>query len=276
LLAKLSGLALQNAQALEAAIRFCAAEGIGAFRINSQVLPLKTHPQHGYRVDELAAAETIERQFRTCGELARELDIRLSFHPDQFVVLNSTRPEVVAASLAELEYQAEVAEWVGADVINIHAGGAFGDKLRALAALADAADRLSARARERLTLENDDRIYTPSDLLPLCGKAGIPLVYDVHHHRCHGDELPEGEATDAAAATWAGREPLFHISSPLEGWKGPRPERHHDWIDLADFPRVWRDRALTVDVEAKAKEAAVLKLRSDLERDPSSRRLKVK
>jgi UV DNA damage endonuclease len=44
------------------------------------------------------------------------------------VVLNSTRPEVVASSIAELEYQAQVASWVNADVINIHAGGAYGNK----------------------------------------------------------------------------------------------------------------------------------------------------
>jgi UV DNA damage endonuclease len=65
-------------------------------------------------------------------------------------------------------------------------------------------------------------------------------------------------------ATWD-REPLFHISSPLEGWEGPKPERHHDFIDLNDFPESWRDRDLTVEVEAKAKEIAVLKLRKELQ-----------
>ena len=60
-------------------------------------------------------------------------NLRACFHPDQFVVLNSQRPEVVEASIRELEYQAEVAEWVGADVVNIHGGGAFGDKQKALA-----------------------------------------------------------------------------------------------------------------------------------------------
>ena len=59
-------------------------------------------------------------------------DIRLSFHPDQFVVLSSPHPEVVANSIRELEYQARLAEAVGADVINIHAGGVYGDKPSAL------------------------------------------------------------------------------------------------------------------------------------------------
>jgi UV DNA damage endonuclease len=71
------------------------------------------------------------------------------------------------------------------------------------------------------------------------------------------------EATSAARATW-NREPLFHLSSPLDGWQGPKPERHHDYIDARDFPAVWRGWALTVEVEAKAKELAVARLRQEL------------
>ena len=112
------------------------------------------------------------------------------------MVLNSTRPEVVEASIRELEYQAEVAEWVGADVVNIHGGGAFGDKPKALADFARNLDRLSSRARSRLTVENDDKIFTPADLLPICRADGIPLVYDVHHHRCNPDGMSVEEATE--------------------------------------------------------------------------------
>ena len=66
--------------------------------------------------------------------------------------------------------------------------------------------------------------------------------------------------------TW-NREPLFHISSPIEGWSGPKPERHQDFIDVNDFPEHWLDLELdlTVEVEAKAKEIAVFDLRKTLE-----------
>lgn len=262
-LAKLSRLCLANADALLASLRYCAARGIGSFRINSQILPLKTHPTLGYRIEELPQAEVIVSRFKLCGDFAASNGLRLSFHPDQFVVLNSLRPEVVDSSLRELEYQAEVAEWVGADVVNIHGGGAFGDKTKALDDFARNLERLSPRVRARLTVENDDKIYTPRELLPLCRATGVPLVYDVHHHRCLGDGMTVEEATDAAIATWQ-REPMMHVSSPLEGWQGPKPERHHDYIDVADFPATWLGRTLTVEVEAKAKEAAVLKLKADL------------
>ena len=269
-LTKLSGLCLTNADALQAALQFCADHRIGCFRINSQILPVKTHVDCGYRVEELPDGDEIMRRFKSCGQFARDHDIRTSFHPDQFVVLNSPRPDVVDRSVEELEYQSLVAQWVGADVVNIHGGGAYGDKLSALDRLARNLSRLSDRARSRLTFENDDTTYAPSDLLPLCRAEGVPLVYDVHHHRCNPDRLSVDEATSEAVATWD-REPMFHISSPLDGWKGAKQKPHHDFIHVRDFPKSWSRLSLTVEVEAKAKEVAVLKLMKQLQERSSSK-----
>ena len=262
-LAKLANLCMANAEALLASLQFCAENRIGCFRINSQILPIKTHPEVGYRVDDLPGSEEIVKAFQRCREFALQHGLRTCFHPDQFVVLNSPREDVVTKSIEELDYQAEVAEWIGADVINIHAGGAYGDKTAALQRFAECLARLPQRVRERLTVENDDRIFTPADLLPLCKAEGVPLVYDVHHHRCNSDGLSVEQATKRAIATW-NREPLFHISSPLAGWEGSKPERHHDFIDFQDFPACWRKKKITVEVEAKAKEVAIQKLLSEL------------
>lgn len=266
-LARLAELSLGNADALLASLQFCASHGIGAFRINSQILPVKTHPTAGYDVAELPGSRDIIARFKECGAFAHAYNVRLSFHPDQFVVLNSPSPRTLAHSLAELNYQSEVAEWVGADTLNIHGGGAYGDKASALRALKKNIERLLKPVRSRLTLENDDKVYTPADLLPVCMDTGVPLVYDVHHHRCLPDALTVEQATAAARATWD-REPLFHISSPLAGWRGPKPERHHDYINPKDFPAVWRGWPLTVEVEAKAKELAVARLRRWLQGTP--------
>lgn len=265
-LSKLSELCLTNTEALQDSLQFCAKNGIGCFRINSRILPLKTHETCGYELSELPASEQILQQFISCGTYAKEHDIRLSFHPDQFVVINSPRLEVVERSIKELEYQAEVAEWIGADVINIHGGGAYGDKPDALARFAKSLSRLSDRVKCRLTLENDDTTYTPLDLLPLCLSEKLPLIYDVHHHRCNRDYLSAEEATKQAISTW-NREPMFHISSPREGWKGHNPKRHHDFINMQDFPTCWKGLNVTVEVEAKAKEVAVLKLMKQLAED---------
>ena len=150
---------------------------------------------------------------RRAASSPRSHGIRTCFHPDQFVVLNSPRPDVVDRSIEELEYQSEVAEWVGADVVNIHGGGAYGDKAEALTRFAESLSRLSDRARSRLTVENDDVTYTPSDLLPLCRSEGIPLVYDVHHHRCNQDELTVEEATATGNLHLESRADVSHFQS---------------------------------------------------------------
>lgn len=265
-LARVAELCAANAESLLAALKFCVANRIGSFRILSPIMPVKTHPTVGYRVEELPGADGIVAQFRRCGEFARANGIRTGFHPDQFVVLNSPDENIVARSVADIESQSEIAEWTNADTVNIHGGGGYGDKPAALERFRRNLELLSPRARARLTVENDDKTYTPADLLPLCHAEGVPLVYDAHHHRCLPDDLTVEQATEAACATWLNREPLFHLSSPLEGWSGPKPERHHDYIDRKDFPAAWHGCALTVEVEAKAKELAVARLQRHLQR----------
>jgi UV DNA damage endonuclease len=266
----LSEIARHNAQALIAAVERCHQLGIGAFRITSQILPLATHPVSGYLLERLDPSGEIDTTFHLAADLAREYDIRLSFHPDQFVVLNSMNERVVHASVAELELQAMIAEMIGADVIVLHGGGAAGGVDAAVERLERGLELLSPRARQRLALENDDRCFTPRSLLPLCQRSGVPLVYDVHHHRCLEDGLSVEEATELAAETWHGREQYCHLSSPKGGWEGPNIRAHADYIDPADFPDAWRARAMTVDVEAKAKERAVLALKDALATYPAA------
>jgi len=256
---RLSTTILHNASSLVRAISYCAEHGIGSFRVNSGFLPLKSHPGLTYRIEELPDAQLIGELLAASRSYADNNNIRRTFHPDQFTLLSSPHDHVIRQSLAELDYQVEIAELIGADVITLHGGGAYGDKDSALARLLDNIEQLPVAVRDRLALENDDRTYTPQDLLPVCEQTGVPLVYDVHHHRCLPDELSVQEATHRAIATW-NREPLFHISSPRDGWQGQDSRPHHDYIDPADFPKCWQDRNLTVEVEAKAKELAVERL----------------
>ena len=262
----LGDIARANAIALAHAVEHCHAIGIGAFRITSQIVPLATHPESGYALETLGDGDVIVRAFRAAGELARLRDVRLSFHPDQFVVLNSEREDVVRSSVREMEHQATIARLVGADVLCLHGGGAAGGIAAAIERLARGIDRLSDDARALLALENDDRLFSVEDLLPLCERMGIPLVYDVHHHRCHPDGLSVEEATARAVATWGTREPYMHLSSPRDGWGAANPRPHDAFAAPADFPDAWLQLALagrrfSVDVEAKDKERAVVAIR---------------
>ncbi len=265
-LQKLSGICLHNTFNLHLALETVRRLNIGAFRIMSPLFPRMTHPEVGYALSDLPDGAAIGRLLSEVRDFARQHTVRLSFHPDQFVVLSSPHPNVVENSIRELEYQAYLAEALGADVINIHAGGVYGDKQQALQRFGEAFGRLSDSVRSLLTVENDDISYTVQDLLPLCRQLAIPLVYDVHHHRCNPDGFSVAKATDQAAETWQslGREQYCHLSSPRTGWQNGDPKPHSDYIDPADFPDCWLGREMTVDLEAKAKELAVVKLMDDI------------
>ena len=260
----LSEIAAHNADALAAAIERCHELGIGAFRVNSQILPLATHPITGYSLEQLDPFGVIAGAFEWAGALAAAYDVRLSLHPDQFVVLNSERELVVRSAVQELELQASVAEMIGAEVIVLHGGGAAGGMHSALERLERGLELVSVRVRERLAFENDDRSFTPQILGPLCERSEVPLVYDVHHHRCLPDGLSVEEATELAFSTWHGREQYCHLSSPKGGWTAANIRAHDDYIDPADFPEAWLGRTMTIDVEAKAKERAVLRIKKEV------------
>ena len=265
--AYISSVCLHNSRSLADAVTTVSRLGFGAFRILSPLFPRFTHPEVGYALDDLPDAEEIYDYLSRTRRLARHNHIRLSFHPDQFILLSSPRKEVTESSIRELEYQGFVAEKVGAEVINVHGGGEYGDRRAALSRLRNHFRQLSVRVRKRLTLENDDRVYNVADLLPVCSDLNIPLVYDVHHHRCRPDGLSVAEATELAKASWKSRkqDPYFHVSSPKHGWAANDTRSHADYIDPRDFPEEWKQMDLTVDVEAKAKELAVVRLMKQLD-----------
>jgi UV DNA damage endonuclease len=260
----LDAIARANVGTLADTIDYCARLGIRAFRITSQLFPLATHPVSGYGLDGLAARDEIRAGLVATGRRAADAGIRLSVHPDQFIVLNSARPDVIESAIGELEWQAELAELIGADVICLHGGSTAGGHDAAIDRLIESIGRLSPRVRARLALENDDRCHSVIGLLPACLAADVPLVLDAHHHRVLPGGLSLPEATDWAIATWSDREPYFHLSSPRAGWAGSDPRPHADFIDVNDIPSCWLDLGipLTIDVEAKARERAVVEVRN--------------
>ena len=267
-LRKLSAITLHNSSSLLDAVKACKRLNIGAFRILSQILPIYSHPEYGYIVDDLPDAEEIYRNFAMVKDFAETNDIRLSFHPDQFNIIASPHEEVLNNSIRELSYQCMVADLIGADNVNIHMGGVYGDKNATLKRFVENYKNVPDLIKRHLTLENDDMSYSVEDLYPVCMESGVPLIYDVHHHRCNPDRFSIAEATDKSLETWkqAEREAHFHISSPKDGWNAANPRKHADYIDIKDFPEKWTHDMpdFTIDIEAKAKELAVKKLSREL------------
>ena len=252
-----------NLADLEAILEWNVAHGVRFFRIASSLIPFASHPD--FRLDW---RERFAAPLERIAAYAAEHDLRLSMHPGQYTVLNAVKPHVVENALAELEYHAQVLDTVAGDAgtITLHVGGAYGDRDAAKARAVQAAKRLSEPALTRLTLEHDDTIFDLDDTLEVADTLGLPVVFDIHHHRClhrrpaWRDDLSELLAR--AFASWGDRVPKAHVSSA----RAPAEKAHADLVDDGDldlalevFADVGGDTPIDLMLEAKAKEAAVLR-----------------
>jgi UV DNA damage endonuclease len=254
--------------------------GIRMYRLSSDFVPYATHPdlpQFHRQLEEHAT------ELARIGRYARRLDVRLSLHPSQYVVLNAQDEAIAAKSRADLDVQARLLDAMeqGPEaVVVLHVGGLYGDREAALDRFVSSFERLSEPARRRLVVENDETSFTVEDCLWIHERIGIPVVFDHQHHRLNPGELSVGEAVRAALATWPeGVTPKIHFSSArLDGREvrrggtrriePPLLRQHADFVDPWTFAELLdeiRDLECDVMIEAKAKDLAVLKLRSDLE-----------
>ena len=203
---------------------------ISMYRMSSELAPYATHPDmpQFHRQVEQCAAELAQ-----IGAIARSLDLRLSFHPAQHVVLNAPGPDLVARSAADLVVQAAIldAMSVGPEAVVVtHLGGVYGDREAARDRFARNYEALPEAARRRLALENDDVRFGVADALWVHERTGIRLVFDNLHHRLNNpDGRPSRDALAACLATWpADVRPKIHFSSPRTEWlveKGRRRRR---------------------------------------------------
>jgi UV DNA damage endonuclease len=204
--------------------------------------------------------------------------MRVTFHPDHFTLLNSPREEVLQASILDLGHHCRIFEAMGLDErakLIIHIGGGYKNKETSLARFTANWAKVPEFITRRLTLENDDKTYTAGKVLSLCEELNIPMVLDIHHHRCNPGEDDLGELLPRFCKTWeqTGLPPKIHISSP----RSPDNLRsHHDFVDPADlypFLRLARKatrppEVLDVMVEAKQKDRAMLRLVEETGRLP--------
>ncbi|MBT9393425.1 UV DNA damage repair endonuclease UvsE [Hymenobacter sp. NST-14] len=170
------------------------------FRIGSGVVPFGSHPINTFPWQTHFATE-----FRVVGDYIRQHDLRVSFHPDQFVVLNSPDAGIVERSIQELIYQGSMLDLMGLDSthkLQIHVGGLYNDRELAISRFISTYQRLPAAVQARLVIENDDRLFSLRDCLRVHAAVGIPVLFDNFHHECLNHGEPMAEALRLAAATW--------------------------------------------------------------------------
>ncbi len=268
---------------LDAIFDYLAETGIRMYRISSDIAPYVTHPDlPGFH----RQIEECGDELATLGAKARRLDLRLSMHPSQYIVLNSPEERVARSAVADFAYHAAFLDALGAGPeakIVTHVGGVYGDRASAIDRFVARHEALPDAVRRRLILENDEVSYPVVDTLAIHERTGVPLVFDILHHRVNDPAgMPPEDAWRRCVETWPeGQTPKMHYSSQrraeremsrrnrvtgerTRSLQAAKAGQHDDWIDPEDFLNFLRQTAgygYDVMLEAKQKDLALLRLR---------------
>ena len=291
-----SDIALANAKDLLTMLQWNEQHGIRLFRIGSELFPRWNH----YELHALPGIAEIAHHLRIAGDYARAHGHRITTHPGPFHILGSPDAVVVDNSIVSLERHSELFDLMGFapsfdNLINIHIGATYGDKPETIKRWLHNYARLSDACRARLVVENDDKasMYSVRELYEMVHTStGIPITFDYWHHTFNTGDISEQEAFFMARDTWAKhgiiqcthysesrrREaqiliermfahhniamddlpkwPTFH--KQYKEFTKIKEQAHADFI--TQLPNTYGVDALDIEVEAKAKEQALLQL----------------
>lgn len=250
----LAGIYRDNLQTFEAAVHWCEREGIALYRLPSSIFPFADEAIGRAVLQDFAPA------LASAGRRALEAGIRLVMHPDQFVVLSSDSDSVVDNSIKILQMHADIMDllqqprspWA---LLEIHGG-----KANRADALVDRIGLLPDAIRCRIGLENDEYAYSAAEIHAVCIRAGVPMVFDAHHHVVH-EKLDSYDDPSVAAMlarardTWS--EPAHQLVHISNGRSGFNDRQHADLIDT--MPSSYK-LAPWIEIEAKGKEEAIRSL----------------
>ncbi|MBN1170261.1 UV DNA damage repair endonuclease UvsE [Candidatus Micrarchaeota archaeon] len=233
-------------------LKWNCSNGFQFFRISSDIVPFASHPVCSYPWEK-----KFKKQFMEIGSFIKQNNMRISMHPDQFVVINSPSNEIAERSIKELEYHCRVLDLMGLDSsarVQIHVGGMYGDKEKAVLRFVDRYNKLSKSVRKRLAIENDDRLFSLKDCLEISRKTGVPVIFDVLHHRCLNNGETIKDALQLVQKTWKKKDgvPMIDYSSQE---KGGRKGKHTEHIDQKDFKKFLdQSKGLDFDIMLEIKD----------------------
>ncbi|MBB6448197.1 UV DNA damage endonuclease [Geomicrobium halophilum] len=266
---KLERIAHSNIQTTLRILKHNAASEIHFYRLTSRLIPLANHEE----LLDWNYMNPLRGALGEVGDYAKKQEMRMDFHPDHFVVINSPNKQTVKQSIKTLHLHLLLLRAMGIDPIHrcvMHVGGNYKDKEKSLERFIDNWMLVPTSIQKMIMLENDDTSFTLDDTLYLCEKLGIPLVFDYHHHLAHHRHANWSDSWDRVVQTWE-NSPLpikMHISSP----KSANAFRHHaDDIDTAMFFRFLKEIKGSVPqidcmIEAKRKDEALFKVMEDVKK----------
>ncbi|WP_339173232.1 UV DNA damage repair endonuclease UvsE [Solibacillus sp. FSL R5-0691] len=271
---KLERIALKNLENTFRLLKHNVFHEIHFYRLTSRLIPLANHEE----LPDWNYIKPLLKKLTEIGEYATKHNIRIDFHPDHFVVVNSPKTEVVKNSLKTLKMHYLLLKGMKIDPTHrcvLHVGGNYKETENSLEQFIENWMDVPRAIQKMIILENDDTSFTVDDTLYLCEKLEIPLVFDYHHHLAHHYNEKWNDKWERIVATWK-NSPLpikMHISSP----KSEKEFRHHsDYVDVDMFFRFLNEIKGTVPeihcmIEAKKKDEALfhlmeeIKLREDVD-----------
>lgn len=243
------------------------------FRISSDIIPFASHP-----ICKVDWYRIFQSELQQIGYYIKENNIRISMHPDQFVVLNSPDKKIVQNSINELKYHCKLLDGMSLDEtskVQIHVGGVYGNRMEAMDRFVKTYNNLHLvdhSVKKRLIIENDDHLYSLRDCIYINKQTGIPIVFDNFHHKCYNNGESLKDALEAAMLTWNRTRdglPMVDYSSPYgENHDNKNKKcRHGKSIDIRLFQAFIKDtEGLDFDImlEIKDKEKSALKAKNAL------------
>lgn len=248
-----------NLAHLEKILKFNVENRLLFFRISSDLVPFASHP-----ICKFNWIDNFKSEFKQLGEYIKANNIRISMHPDQFVILNSSNDKVTDNSINELKYHCNILDAMDLDQtakVQIHVGGVYGDKPRAIKKFIECYSTLSEAIKKRIAIENDDHLFNLKDCLEIHQQTGIPIIFDNFHHECFNYSKESIiQAIKKASLTWKVKDglPMLDYSSQS---KGERKGKHAATLDPLLFCNfIMETQRLDFDVmlEIKDKEKSAL------------------
>lgn len=224
------------------------------FRISSEMIPFASHS-----ICKFDWKEYFRSDFIKIGRLIKENDIRISMHPDQFVLINAKNQDIVNNSIKELEYHTDILDLMRLDAsakVQIHVGGAYGDREDSKKKfVSNYKNLLSEKVKRRLVIENDDHIYNLTDCVEIHWTTDIPILFDTFHHQCFGDNLPLIHALQTASDTWyKNRDGIIMIDYSNQE-PNERKGKHSNTLDMKQFKEfVLSITSLDLDIMLEVKD----------------------
>jgi len=264
---KLERIALTNLQNTLRLLKHNAVSDIHFYRLTSRLIPLANHEE----LLDWDYMKPLQGMLREVGDFAKKHEMRIDFHPDHFVLINSLQENILKNAIKTLKLHYLLLKGMGIDSTHrcvMHVGGNYKETEKSLERFIDNWMVVPRSIQKMMMLENDDTSFTLEDTLYLCEKIGIPLVFDYHHHLAHHRHANWEDQWDRVVQTWNG-SPLpikMHISSP----KSEKEFRHHsDFVDtnmFFGFLKAIKGSIPQIDcmIEAKSKDEALFNLMENI------------